>query len=189
MGAKGWAATLQVAAAQSPQDRYVYRCRFLPFRPEAETLHLSQGQCWKPEHWAKLHLLVQIVKPSACCRCCRNAGHSDQLQCSMMFNTSAPAAQCQRQVLCASRWQKLSAVHCNDTLYRATAKHNIGRPHQDSKTRAYNDILPKCLDEVSGERETGADYGTLCISRLFCEHWLHTRLFDELQRAIKLCSE
>ena len=25
----------------------------------------------------KLHLLVQAVKPSACCRCCRNAGHSD----------------------------------------------------------------------------------------------------------------
>ena len=137
----------------------------------------------------KLHLLVQAVKPSACCSCCRNAGHSDQLQCSMMFNTSVPAAQCQRQVSCASRWQNLSAVHCNLTLYKATAKHDIGRPHQDSKTHAYNEVLSKCLEEASGEKETGADYSTLCISRPFCAHWLHIRLLAELQRAMKLCLE
>ena len=138
---------------------------------------------------AKPHLLVQTVKPSACCRCCSNAGHPDQLQCSMMFHTSISAARCQRPVSCASRWQTKPAVRCLHTRYRAAAKHNVGRLRQGSQTRAYNEALSRCPDEVSGDRQTGADCSTLCISRPFCAHWLHIRLVNELQRAMKLCLE
>ena len=98
-----------------------------------------------------------------------------------MLNTAAPFW-CLRQGSCASRWQPIPTVQCRYILCRAAAKHDVESPRQDSQTHAYNEVLVKYLDEVSGERETGAEYSRLCM-RMSCAHWLHVEMYDELQQA------
>ena len=98
---------------------------------------------------------------------------SNQLQCSLTFKTAAPATRCLCQVPCTSRWQPIPAVQCRYILCRAAAKHeNIRRPNKDSQSRTYDGTVSKCVDEDSGEKETGADPSALCM-RLLNAQRLH----------------
>ena len=184
-GREGWAATLQVAAAQDhPARRGVYRWQ----RSVGAPSHFVQRliPCIEDRGSAECQSGGRATCAGADCdalcvlQMLLQSWTSNQLQCSLTFKTAAPAARCLRQVPCASRWQPIPAVHCRYTVCRVAAKHeDIERPHQDSQSRTYDGTVSKCLDEVSGEKETFADPSALCM-RLLHAQWLHISVLTNL---------
>ena len=169
MGREGWAATLQVAAAQyHPGKRGVYRWQ----RSVAAPSHFVQRlvPCIEDRGSARCQSIGRATCAGADCDALRvmrmlpQSWTSYQSQCFLRFKTAAPAARCLRQVSCTLRWQPVPAVHCRYIVCRAAAKHeDIEKPHQDSQSRPNDGDISMCLDEVSREKETGADPSALCM--------------------------
>ena len=159
MGREGWAATLQVAAAQDHPGRAAlshFVRRLVPYIEDsssAKCQSVGRATCASADCDALCALQMQP-----------QSWTSDQLQCSLTFKTAAPAARCLRQVLYTSRRQPVPALHCRYIPCRAAAKHgNVERPHQDSQSYTYDETFLKCLDKVSGEKKIGADPSALCM--------------------------
>ena len=194
MGREGWAATLQVAAAQyHPGRRGVYRWQ----RSVAAPSHFVQSlvPCIEDRGSGGCQSIGRATCAGADCdalsvmRMLPQRWTSYQSQCFLGFKTAAPAARCLRQVSCTSRWQPIPAVHCRYIVCRAAAKHeDIERPHQDSQSRTYDETVSKRLKEASGEKETFAHPRALCM-RLLHAQWLHLSVLTKLSGYLSSAQE